>query len=140
MSLLQEKLRAERERVESSEIKTGHKEALSDALLAAYHASNGSDNKLQSLTEAVAAQAICLSRDAIHRREDMAAVIADALELHRNTCILAAKVAPSNVAAKVAAWCVAVKPLVWPVGIAATVIGFSPQAPAIVRAVIEALK
>ena len=85
MSLLQEKLRAEQKRVESSEIGSGHKEALSDALIAAYHASNGSENKLQDLTEAVAAQAICLSRDAIHRREDMAAIIAAALEQHRDT-------------------------------------------------------
>jgi hypothetical protein len=140
MSLLQEKLRAERERVESSEIGHGHKEALSDALIAAYHASNGAADKMQALTEAVAAQAICLSRDAIHRREDMAAVIAKALEMHRNTCILAAKVAPSDTAAKVAAWCAAVRPMIWPVGVAVTVIGFSPQAPAIVRAVIEALQ
>lgn len=140
MSLLQEKLRAERQRVESSEIGSGHKEALSDALIAAYHASNGSQDKIQALTEAVAAQAICLSRDAIHRREDLAAVIAAALDAHRGACVLASKVAASSKAAKVAAWCAAVRPVIWPVGVAAMVIGFSPQAPAIVRAVIGALK
>lgn len=139
MSLLQEKIRAERERIESSDVGQGHKEALSDMLIAAYHASNGADDKIQALAEAVTAQAICIARDAVHRREDIASIIAAALEEHRGTCVLSARVAASDWAAKVSAWCVAMRPLAWPVAAAVMVLGFSPQAPAIFRAVAEAI-
>ena len=141
MSLWQAKLEAERERLEANaDIGPGHKEALGDMLLAAYHASNGAPDKMQALTEAVAAQAICLSRDAVHRREDIASVIASALKEHRDTCVLAAQLTPSGLAAKASAWLTALRPALWPLSVALGIASFSPHAKSILQAIVAIAK
>lgn len=127
MSLMREKLKAERERLAViTDLKTGHKEALSDMLLTAYEASNGTPDKLHALADAVSAQAICMSRDAIHRKEDFAEVLREALDGHRETCVLASKVTPSGMAAKVAAWVAAIRPVAWPAAAVVIVASMSP--------------
>jgi hypothetical protein len=124
---MREKLKAERERLAViTDLKTGHKEALSDMLLTAYEASNGTPDKLHALAEAVSAQAICMSRDAIHRKEDFAEVLREALDGHRDACILAAKVSPSGLSAKVAAWVAAIRPVAWPTALVLGVACLSP--------------
>lgn len=131
MSVLRAKIQAERERIKAhTGLGEGHREALSDMLLTAYEASNGAPDKLQALTEALASQAICIARDAVHRREDFAGLIDAALLKHRELCPLKGRdvsdITASGTAGKAAAWVRALKPALWPAAVFLSVGALSP--------------
>lgn len=88
MSIEREKIKRVQDQVQGSALGTGHKEALDDMLLATYKATNGTPDKMQALTEAVASLGVCLARDAIHRREDFANILDAGLEKHKKDCPL----------------------------------------------------
>lgn len=88
MGIEREKIRRVQDQVQDSELGLGHKEALDDMLLATYKATNGTPDKMQALTEAVAAVGVCLARDAIHRREDFSQILDAGLVKHKKDCPL----------------------------------------------------
>lgn len=88
MSIEREKIKRVQDQVQGSALGTGHKEALDDMLLATYKATNGVSDKIQALSEAVASLGVCLARDAIHRRDDFAAILEAGLEKHKKDCPL----------------------------------------------------
>ena len=88
MSIEREKIKRVQDQVQGSALGTGHKEALDDMLLATYKATNGTPDKMQALTEAVAALGVCLARDAIHRRDDFSQILDAGLVKHKKDCPL----------------------------------------------------
>lgn len=91
MGIEREKIKRVQDQVKESDLGLGHKEALDDMLLATYKATNGEPDKMQALTEALAAVGICLARDAIHRQSDFDGVVDKALTKHRLDCPLNAR-------------------------------------------------
>lgn len=85
----QEKIKVMREQVQGSkDLGQGHKDALTDMLIATSHAANGAPDKIQALTEAMVSFGICIARDALHRPSDFRSILNDSLETHTKNCPL----------------------------------------------------
>ncbi len=89
MSIEKEIILDTQAKITASDLRESHKDAINDMLRKAAHATNGVDNKQQALTEWAASISICMARDAIYRREDIRALLDEALTKHRQDCPLA---------------------------------------------------
>jgi hypothetical protein len=89
MSIEKQRIEMVKGEVHDSDLRPSHKADISDLLLRAGNATNGTPDKTQALTEAVASLAICFARDALYRREDLRELIDAALTRHQNDCPLA---------------------------------------------------
>jgi len=90
MSIEKDKLIEVQAKIQGSDLRDTHKDAITDMLKSAGKATNGVQDKTQALTEAIATLAICFARDALYRREDFRALMDEALTKHTANCPLAA--------------------------------------------------
>jgi hypothetical protein len=90
MSIEKDKLIEVQAKIQGSDLRETHKDAITDMLRSAGKATNGVPDKTQALTEAIATLAICFARDALYRREDFRALMDEAMSKHTANCPLVA--------------------------------------------------
>ena len=107
------------------------KDGLQTLLDAAASAANGATDKIGAMADAILALSLHEVRQAVRTPDAVQDAVADAISAHLATCPIAGQ------GKRGALMALAMKPWPW---ITASVIAFSPHAPAIVKTVVEAVQ
>jgi len=107
------------------------KDGLQTLLDAATSAANGATDKIGAMADAILALSLHEVRQAVRTPDAVQVAVADAISAHLATCPIAGQ------GKRGALMALAMKPWPW---ITASVIAFSPHAPAIVKSVVDALQ
>jgi len=107
------------------------KDGLQTLLDAATSAANGATDKIGAMADAILALSLHEVRQAVRTPDAVQDAVADAISAHLATCPIAGQ------GKRGALMALAMKPWPW---ITASVIAFSPHAPAIVKNVVDALQ
>ena len=107
------------------------KDGLQTLLDAATSAANGATDKIGAMADAILALSLHEVRQAVRTPDAVQDAVADAISAHLATCPIAGQ------GKRGALMALAMKPWPW---ITASVIAFSPHAPAIVKSVVDALQ
>jgi len=107
------------------------KDGLQTLLDAAVNAANGTHDRVGAMADAILALSLHEVRQAVRTPDTVQDAVADAISAHLATCPIA------GAGKRGALLAIAMKPWPW---ITASVIAFSPHAPAIVKAVVGAVQ
>ncbi len=107
------------------------KDGLQTLLDAATSAVNGATDKIGAMADAILALSLHEVRQAVRTPDAVQDAVADAISAHLATCPIAGQ------GKRGALLAIALKPWPW---VTASVIAFSPHAPAIVKTVVEAVQ
>jgi len=107
------------------------KDGLQTLLDAATSAANGATDKIGAMADAILALSLHEVRQAVRTPDAVQDAVADAISAHLATCPIAGQ------GKRGALLAIALKPWPW---VTASVIAFSPHAPAIVKNVVDALQ
>ena len=128
-------IRAKVERTRSyllaSQLPEDTKDGLQTLLDAAVMAANGTQDRIGAMADAILALSLHEVRQAVRTPDAIQDAVADAISAHLATCPIAGQ------GKRGALMALALKPWPW---VTASVIAFSPHAPAIVKNVVEAFQ
>ena len=126
---LQSRIDDVRQEINGSPLAPADKDCLKETLDAAAEVSNGHPDKLQGMTDLLRDLVILDVRRAARQPREVEGEVKRQMELHVANCPMTSSALP-----KAVAW---VYPLRWPITIIIAVLGFAPQAPIVVNALMK---